>query len=390
MSSHAAYRSDNDLLTRTADGDGAAALVLLSRHGATLQQQAAALTSDPDRAAAAVVATFATLLTGTQRPATGTGLAWLHAAVIAHATAASFASSSGSIIAGGGLVAALADALPTGPRAALLAAYQEATHPHDPHEATSEAGVTFRVAGDMGDTAPLAPANYPLVPPNLTALPQPSAGATPPTSRHGTAPRAEVAAGRSLDRYIDRPSPLRWVAPLALVAAFVALWSWSQFPVRDGRELPFPDPRVAAPTANWPTLPPRTTRVIALQDDPTPLPTAISTATIAAPPTRQPAMITAMPSVAPSATVVAPPVASGGSASLPTPTVAVPLPKPAATSAPPAPPTPTPVRPTPTRAAPPTATVPPQPSPTRPPPTRPCWCWRRKTWPSAWKPGRAR
>src|SRR5690349_11772634 len=36
MSSHAAYRPDSDLLPRAADGDGAAALVLLTRHGAPL------------------------------------------------------------------------------------------------------------------------------------------------------------------------------------------------------------------------------------------------------------------------------------------------------------------------------------------------------------------
>ncbi|MFN8536773.1 MAG: hypothetical protein U0232_04785 [Thermomicrobiales bacterium] len=33
MSSHAAYRPDSDLLPRAAAGDGAAALVLLGRHG---------------------------------------------------------------------------------------------------------------------------------------------------------------------------------------------------------------------------------------------------------------------------------------------------------------------------------------------------------------------
>jgi hypothetical protein len=235
MSSHAAFRPDSDLLPRAAHGDGAAALALLERHGTRLRGEALARLGDPDRASAAVVATFAALLVGALRPAPGAGLDWLRAAVAAQGEALVVAPPDGAgteMVAGDDLVAALAERLPPAQGAALLAAHRAGAAPGD---ATSpaEPDVAFR------PPVVHAPAALEATPPTLDELRRAVAtdeGGARLTGGTTAAQRTTVP-GRSLDRYIERPSPLRWVAPLALVAALVALWSWWQLPGRASASL---------------------------------------------------------------------------------------------------------------------------------------------------------
>jgi hypothetical protein len=338
MSSHAAYRPDSDLLPRAAAGDGAAALVLLERHGARLRRGALDQAGDHGRAGAAVAATFAALLGGTLRPAPGAGLAWLQAAVAAQAEAlAAPLPDDATGTAGDDLVAALAERLPPAQGAALLAAHRADVAPGDPPPLPAPE-VPFLPPAANGPVA------LEVIPPTPEELRRAVAIEDQGARTLATGRRAATPPGKSLDRYIERPSPLRWIAPLALVAALVALWSWWQYPGREGLESPFPAPRDGFPTAVWPTLPPRVTRPVALQP-PSPEPA----------PTEEEA--TATP--APEATATAAP-----------PTVAAPTatrPAPAATATATRPPQPTATKP-PVAAAPPTATTAP-PTATRPAPT---------------------
>ncbi|MFN8511717.1 MAG: hypothetical protein U0841_03815 [Chloroflexia bacterium] len=363
MSSHAAYRPDSDLLPRAAAGDGAAGLVLLERHGTPLRQEVLALTGDADRAVAAVAATFAALLAGDLRPEPGSGVAWLRAAVAAQAEALALSSDpddpddAAPGAAGADLVAAVAARLSLAQRTALLAAHRTEDAPDDA-PSPADADVTFRppVAG--------SPAALAVIPPTLEELRRAVAVEEGGARGAGAVGRRGKAPGRSLDRYIERPSPLRWVAPLAVVAALVALWSWWHLPERAGLDNPFPDPRNGVPTAGLPTLPPRATRAVAQQlpstdPAPEPSPTEAATATVAPTATVRPSRTPIVPSptathsptVAPTATRPTQPTATNT--------------KPAAVVPPSPPPTATATRTVPPATA--TATA----SPARPTPTEP-------------------
>lgn len=344
MSSHAAFRPDSDLLPRAADGDGVAALALLERHGRSLWWQAATLTGDRALALAAVARTFADLLAGAERPA-GPAVAWLHAAVAARAAAlapgaipASAVEPLGDMATHDDLVAALAGQLPPVWRDALLAAEWAEEAAPAPPPIVPEAGAHPPMPGTFG---PAAYALAALEEPRRAAPPE--AVATRPAV--GAGGRRAASPGRSLDRYIERPSPLRWAAPLALGAVLAVLWAWWPLLGRNALAILFPDasptPTIVAalPTAKWPTLPPRATRVLAQQEP---------AATVAPPPTETPRPTVAI------ARTPAPLPGFAGATATPAP------PPPPATTAAPVEPTPTPTRAAPTL-APPTRTPTPRP-----------------------------
>jgi len=381
--SHAAFMRDADLFPRAISGDGEAVLALIDRYGAQLGAAAAA--AGAGDAATVAAAIFARLMTGALPAATD--FAALAAAVPEAAKAIGVAPARGRGVVRRGepapvtteaVVQQLLACLPEPERLGLegilwqralgLAATVGAGSRHD---GPTTILPTVDALGPVADGV--------IVPDAALAASVAEVAATARRSRR-----------RGLDRYVEGRSSAWWLVPLAIVATVLAFWMGrgtlpTNLPVA-------PEPLPSA----WPTLPPRTTRVVAqLEPTAVPTPTALvpvpviivtptkptalpptatsGAAVVAGPPTQEPPVASA---TNPGNTVAggalptaAPPIATSAPPPLPTApplATAPPLPTVAPATAPPA--TATALPPTQTVAPPPaaTATVPATPSP---PPT---------------------
>ena len=243
---HAAYMRDDDLFPRAAEGDGAALLVLIARHGAHVRARVAD-TASARGADAATARAFAALATGTLPPADDTDWpARLTGAALAAAGEPAKATSRDTT----DLLAATLALLPEPQGAALraAAAREAATADTPPRPAP-----------------PAPPQAAPVAVPPLLALP--TLPIALPTSPSAPPPRR----GR-LDRYVPGRSAARWLVPLALLAVICTYWV--------GRGVPPAVPMTPTLAAGWPTLPPRASREIAQIEPP---PGATNTAPLPVP-----------------------------------------------------------------------------------------------------------
>lgn len=354
--SHTAFMRDADLFPRAASGDGEAVLVLVDRYGARLGAAAAA-SAGSDEAAAVAAEIFARLMTGALPTATE------FAALVAAIPEAVGALGAAPLPKRGRGMAWRRESVPVTTEAVvrqLLARLPE------PERLTLEGllwqralGLTVDEVGPRHDepTTSLPPIDA--LGPLADGLGVPDAALAAPVT--GVAATARRSRRRKLDRYVEGRSSARWLVPLAIMATLLAFWVGrgtlpTTLPVA-------PDPLPSA----WPTLPPRTTRVVA-QVEPTtaPAPTApAAVPVVIVTPTRPPAK----PPTATAPAAAEPPVAATSSDNVVAggalPPTAPPLPTSAPPPLPTAPPQVAPPLPTaaPATAPPATATVP-APTPT--------------------------